>query len=206
MAQTLPRKGTLEVICGSMFSGKSEELIRKIRRALIAKKNIRVFKHSLDQRIVAGGEVTKEFVTSHNGNKVSAYSVDSALCIEELTTPDIDIVGIDEAQFFTHELVDVVLRLLDNGKIVIVAGLNLDFKAVPFGPMPTLMALSDTVTKLSAICIVCGADAYFSQRLVDNKPAKYDDPLIQTGAQESYQARCRNCFVIDRRSAWQKTL
>lgn len=200
MASEQPKKGCLEVVCGSMFSGKSEELIRKLRRAKIAKKKIIVFKPSIDHR------TSLAHVSSHDGNKVSAISVDSPLHIIEQTPIDTDIVGIDEAQFFSHELINTVLDLINDGKTVIIAGLNLDYRGVPFGPMPTLIALADRITKLSAICIVCGDEAYFSQRLVNGHPAKYEDPLVQIGAEEAYQARCRNCFIIDKKPLWQKTL
>ncbi|MCF7900393.1 thymidine kinase [Candidatus Babeliales bacterium] len=193
-------KGTLEVICGSMFSGKSEELIRQLKRSKIAQKETIAFKHSLDNRAAI------EYVVSHNDNRIPAFPIQDPQEILQLLTPDIKVIGIDEAQFFSHELIDVVLELVENGKHVIIAGLNLDFRAVPFGPMPTLMALADNVTKLSAVCIVCGDEAYFSQRLVNGKPAKYNDPLIKVGAQESYQARCRDCYSIDKKSVWQSSL
>lgn len=194
------KKGFLEVVCGSMFSGKSEELIRRLKRAKIAKKNIIVFKHSFDNR------TSTEHVASHNGNTIKAIPVEQAQLIAEKTPNNSDIVGIDEAQFFSHALIEVILDLVDAGKKVIIAGLNLDHRGVPFGPMPTLIAMADRVTKLSAICIVCGDEAFFSQRIVNGSPAKYDDPIIQVGAEESYQARCRNCFIVDKKPLWQKTL
>ena len=197
---TQTRKGRLEVICGSMFSGKSEELIRRLRRSTIAKKETLVFKPSIDTR------TTTEYISSHNGEQFKALSVDSPLSMEALILPSMHVIGIDEAQFFSHELINVVFSLVDSGKTVIVAGLNLDFRGIPFGPMPILMALADTVTKLSAICIICGDEAYFSQRIVNGKPAKYDDPIVQVGATEAYQARCRTCYVIDKSNLWQKTL
>lgn len=200
MSTEKKNKGTLEVICGSMFSGKSEELIRQLKRSKIAQKPTVVFKHCLDDR------TTIEYVVSHDGNKIPAFPIQDPQEILNLLTPEIQVVGIDEAQFFSHELIDVILQLVEDKKHVIVAGLNLDFRAVPFGPMPTLMALADHVTKLSAVCIVCGDDAYFSQRLVNGKPAKYNDPLIKVGAQEAYQARCRGCYSIDKKSVWQSSL
>lgn len=200
MHKTAPKKGRLEVVCGSMFSGKSEELIRRLKRAKIAKKEIIAFKHSFDNR------TTLEHVATHNGNTIEALAVEHASLIAKTTPLSAEVIGIDEAQFFTHELIEVALDLVESGKIVIIAGLNLDYRGVPFGPMPTLISLADNVTKLSAICIICGSDAYFSQRLVNGNPAKYDDPLIQIGAQDCYQARCRSCFVIDRKPLWQKTL
>jgi len=200
MFQPPVRKGKLEVICGSMFSGKSEELIRRLRRSIIAKKKTVVFRPTLDTRGLS------DCVASHNGATLQAIPIDSPLSLREALTGDIEVIGIDEAQFFSHELIDVVFSLVDEGKTVIVAGLNLDFRAIPFGPMPTLMAVADTVTKLSAVCIICGDEAYFSQRIVNGKPAKYDDPLVKVGAQETYQARCRSCYVIDKSNLWQKTL
>lgn len=200
MASEQQKKGRLEVVCGSMFSGKSEELIRRLRRAKIAKKKVIVFKPSIDHR------TSLAHVSSHNGNKFNAIAVDSPLHITEQTPLDTDVIGIDEAQFFSHELINTVLDLVDDGKTVIIAGLNLDHRGVPFGPMPTLIAMADNVTKLSAICMICGDEAYFTQRIVNGYPAKYDDPIIQIGAEESYQARCRNCFVMDKKPVWQKTL
>lgn len=189
--------GKLEVVCGSMFSGKSEELIRRLKRAKIARKSVIVFKHSFDNRAFI------EYVASHDGNKIAAISIENPLEIFEHLTADIEVVGIDEIQFFNNDVIAVVMRLIEAKKHVIVAGLNLDFRSVPFGPMPTLMAIADDVTKLTAICVECGADAYFTQRIVNGNPANYDDPIIQVGAQEQYQARCRGCFVIDKKPVWQ---
>lgn len=200
MSQSSIRKGKLEVICGSMFSGKSEELIRRLRRTIIARKKTIVFRPTLDTR----GH--SNCVASHSGATLKAISLDSPLSLRDALPGDVEVIGIDEAQFFSHELIDVVFGLVDEGKTVIVAGLNLDFRAIPFGPMPTLMAVADTVTKLSAVCILCGDEAYFSQRIVNGKPAKYDDPLVKVGAEETYQARCRSCYVIDKSNLWQKTL
>jgi len=200
MAQSSGSKGKLEVVCGAMYSGKSEELIRRLKRQKIAQKEVIVIKPTIDTRREA------DFVTSHDGSKIAAFAVEQATQIYDLITPTTRVVGIDEAQFFSHELVSVVLELIDKNITVIIAGLNLDFRSVPFGPMPTLMALADTVTKLSAVCVVCGDDAFFSQRLVDGQPARYEDKIIQVGAQEAYQARCRNCYVIDKRGLWQKTV
>jgi thymidine kinase len=185
-------KGSLEVICGSMFSGKSEELIRRLKRAQLAKQNVLVFKHSLDERTLL------DYVVSHNGNKIKAIPIDNPSFISSLMTPEIDVIGIDEVQFFSREIVNIVCTLIDQSKRVIVAGLDLDFRQHPFGSVPLLLAIADNVTKLKAICMLCGSDAHFSQRLVDDHPAKYDDPTILVGAQESYQARCRNCYKIDK--------
>lgn len=193
------KKGRLEVICGSMFSGKSEELIRRLRRAKIAKKKVITFKHSFDTRS------DLNHVASHDGSTLPALAIKNTSEILNYETDHVDVIGIDEVQFFSHESISVILQLLDQGKRVIVAGLNLDYRGVPFGPMPTLISLADTVTKLSAICIICGADAYFSQRIINGAPAPYDDKLIKVGAQEHYQARCRTCFVVDNEKVWQKT-
>lgn len=193
-------KGHLEVVCGSMFSGKSEELIRRIKRAKIAQKEVITFKHALDNR------TSIDYVVSHDGSKIEAHPIDNPYAMLPLVSASVHTVGIDEAQFFSHELINVIFDLLDQGKYVIVAGLNVDFRGVPFGPMPTLLAMADTVTKLSAICTLCGNDAYFSQRMVDGKPARADDALIKVGAQEAYQARCRECFIIDKRPQWQSSL
>jgi thymidine kinase len=183
----------LEVVCGPMFSGKSEELIRRMRRAKIARQSVLVFKPALDTR----GSV--EYVSSHNGTAIEAISVPTPAHIyEQALTRQATVIGIDEVQFFTKDIISVICALLDAHKRVIVAGLDLDFRGVPFGPMPTLLAIADKITKLQAICTECGHDAHFTQRLVDNVPAKHDDPIILVGAQEAYQARCRDCYRIDR--------
>lgn len=188
-----PLKGSLEVICGPMFSGKSEELIRRLRRARIARQNVITFKPQLDHRYGV------EFVSSHDGNKVQAYPLEHVEHILSLVEEHkAHVIGIDEAQFFPRELVSIVCQLIEQGKRVLVAGLDLDFRTVPFGCMPLLMAIADRVTKLQAICTECGHEATLTQRLVDGAPAKHDDPIILIGAQESYQARCRSCFNIDK--------
>jgi thymidine kinase len=187
------KQGILEVVCGSMFSGKSEELIRRLKRAEIAKLNVIAFKHDLDNR------KTTEYVISHNGNKIKAFATQDPNEILNLVNDQVEVVGIDEVQFFPKSVVNIICKLVDSGKKVIVGGLDLDFRGIPFGPMPVLMAIADRVTKLKAICIECGKDAHFSQRLVDGKPAKYHDPIILVGAQECYQARCRECFIIDKK-------
>lgn len=186
------KHGILEVICGPMFSGKSEELIRRLRRAKIAKQEVAVFKHALDDRH------TLEQVVSHNGDKIDAYATDDVQTILKLAQKNrIHVIGIDEVQFYTKDIISVICELVNNGKRVIVSGLDLDFRGVPFGPIPTLLAVADVITKLQSICTECGDNAHFSQRLINDKPAKYDDPVIQIGAQEAYQARCRSCYKID---------
>lgn len=184
--------GKLEIICGPMFSGKSEELIRRIRRAVIARQNVMTFKHSLDDRF------SFDCVSSHTGDKIDAQAVERPERILEFVSKGaVDVIGIDEIQFFSNNIIYVIDELVNQGKRVIAAGLDLDFKGVPFGAMPLLLTLAYDVVKLKAICSVCGADAAFSQRLINGKPAKYTDPIILIGAEESYQARCRNCYIIE---------
>lgn len=187
-------KGSLEVICGPMFSGKSEELIRRLRRANIAKQKIAVFKPELDTRRGVNR------VTSHNGNAMDAYPItDLTDILHHVTTHNIEVIGIDEVQFFPIGIIEVICTLVESGKRVIAGGLDLDFRGVPFGPIPTLLAVADNITKLRSICTVCCQDAHFTQRLVNNTPANFDDPIILLGADEAYQARCRNCYIIDKK-------
>ncbi len=177
--------GWIEVICGSMFSGKSEELIRRIRRSQFAKQKIAVFKPEIDNRF------SEEAVVSHNGTAVIAISIASSNQIEEFVTNDYDVIAIDEAQFFDEGIVDVVMELANRGFRVIVAGLDQDFRGEPFGPMPRLMAVAEHVTKLQAVCTVCGSPSSRTQRLINGTPAGYDDPVILVGASEAYEPRCR---------------
>lgn len=183
--------GKLEVICGSMFSGKSEELIRRLRRAEFAQLSLQVFKHNLDNR------ATTDHIHAHSGDKLPAMPADRAEYIETFTLESTQVVGIDEIQFFSSDILNVINKFIATGKRVIVAGLDLDFRASPFGCMPALLALADEVTKLKAVCMTCGLDAQFTQRLVNGHPAKVDDPLILIGAQECYQARCRRCYRLE---------
>jgi thymidine kinase len=178
-------KGLVEVIAGSMFSGKTEELIRRLRRAQIARQNIQVFKPAIDTRF------SETKVTSHSGSDFEATAVQSSLDILNHIEDDTTVVAIDEAQFFDMEMIQVVHRLADRGIRVLVAGLDMDFRGEPFGPMPTLMAQAERVDKLHAICMVCGDAASRTQRLIDGRPAKYDDPVVVVGASELYEARCR---------------
>jgi thymidine kinase len=182
----MKQSGWVEVICGSMFSGKSEELIRRVRRATYAKLSVRVFKPAIDDRY------DDEAVVSHNGSSTVARPVKSSDEILEHLHADVDIIGIDEVQFFDENIVEVVDELANKGIRVIVAGLDTDFRGEPFGPMPKLMALSESVTKLNAICPICGSPASRTQRLINGKPASYDDPVILVGASESYEPRCRH--------------
>lgn len=187
--------GWIELICGSMFSGKSEELIRRVKRAEIARQKVQVFKPRLDHRYGV------EAVSSHNGLQVSAVPVARASDILDQTDADTDVVAIDEVQFFDWEIAPVCNTLADHGKRVILAGLDTDFRGEPFGPMPLLMAQAEQVDKLSAICVVCGAPASRTQRLIDGQPARYDGDIILVGATELYEARCRHCHVISREEA-----
>lgn len=178
-------RGRLEVITGPMFCGKTDELLRRLRRASIARQNIQVFKPGFDIRYGS------EKVTSHAGNEYEAYPVENITEIPALLLDDVTVVAIDEAQFFREGIIPVVQDLVDRGIRVIVAGLDMDFRGVPFGQMPQLLALAEIVDKLHAICMVCGEEATRTQRLVDGEPAYYDDPIIIVGASEMYEARCR---------------
>lgn len=177
--------GWMEVICGSMFSGKSEELIRRIRRAEFAKQKIAVFKPQIDDRY------SEEAVVSHDGTSVIANPIAKANEIPLLVTDDFDVVAIDEAQFFDMDIIEVAISLADRGFRVIIAGLDQDFRGEPFGPMPQLMAVAELVTKLQAVCTVCGSPSSRTQRLIDGQPARYDEPIILVGASEAYEPRCR---------------
>jgi thymidine kinase len=177
--------GRIEVICGSMFCGKTEELIRRARRAVIAKQQVQVFKPNIDNRY------SIEHVTSHNGQNIEAVPLQRSNEILKELLPTTTVIAIDEVQFFDPEIVDVVNFLAEKGIRVIVAGLDTDFRAEPFGCMPQLMSIAEEVTKLHAICVVCGEEACRTQRLVNGKPARYDDPIILVGASEAYEARCR---------------
>ena len=178
--------GRIEVICGSMFCGKTEELIRRVRRAIIAKQKIKVFKPSLDDRYGI------QNITSHTGQTVAAVPVLDSSEILQIANGDTTVVAIDEAQFFDAGIVGVVQELVDKFDIrVIIAGLDLDFRGEPFGAMPQLLSIAEEVVKLHAICVVCGENASRTQRLVNGAPALYHDPIILVGAQESYEARCR---------------
>jgi thymidine kinase len=182
--------GWVEVVCGSMFSGKTEELIRRVRRARIAKQKVQVFKPQIDIRYQV------EKVSSHDGLYWEAIPVAHAREIVEHLEPDTNVVAVDEAQFFDWELSEVCRELAQRGLRVITAGLDMDFRGEPFGPMPLLMAEAEEVTKLQAICVVCGAPASRTQRLINEQPAGYDEPIILVGGSESYEARCRTCHQV----------
>lgn len=179
--------GWIELIVGPMFSGKSEELIRRIKRSIIANQKVIVFKPSIDNRY------EKDKIVSHNGIKIEALIVNDPWEIYQ-KSQNFDVIGIDEAQFFDNQLIEVVEKLADNGKRVIIAGLDQDFRGEPFSIIPHLMAIADSVDKLHAICVICGAVATKSQRLINGKPAPYNSPTIVIGANEIYQPRCRKCF------------
>jgi thymidine kinase len=185
-------QGSVEVICGSMFSGKTDELIRRLVRARIAKQKVQVFKPAIDMRYTAAK------VTSHAGADFDALPVDQAGEILKKVDPDTTVVGIDEAQFMDATLIEVVQKLADSGIRVVVAGLDMDFRGEPFGTMPMLMSRAERVDKLHAICMVCGDEASRTQRLVNGKPAKYDEPVVIVGAAELYEARCRAHHEVPR--------
>jgi thymidine kinase len=177
--------GSIEVITGSMFCGKTEELIRRLRRAAIARQKVQVFKPSIDNRYAI------EKVKSHSGSEFDAIPVENVNHIYEQLNQDTTVVGLDEAQFFSEEIIALAQSLANRDIRVIIAGLDTDFRGEPFGPMPTLMAMAERVDKLHAICMVCGESASRTQRLVNGKPARYDDPVVIVGASEMYEARCR---------------
>jgi thymidine kinase len=179
------KRGSVEVITGSMFCGKTDELIRRLRRATIANQKVQVFTPSIDDRYA----VSK--VASHAGTEFDATPIDTAADIRSHFEKDTTVVAIDEAQFLDKEIVSVVNYLADQGVRVIVSGLDTDFRGEPFGPMPIITAQAEKVDKLHAICMVCGEDASRTQRLVDGKPAHYNDPIVIVGADELYEARCR---------------
>nr|WGD82152.1 thymidine kinase [Bacillus subtilis]WGD84173.1 thymidine kinase [Bacillus subtilis]WGD94820.1 thymidine kinase [Bacillus subtilis] len=182
----MKQSGWLELICGSMFSGKSEELIRRVKRATYAKQEVRVFKPVIDNRY------SEAAVVSHNGTSMTSYAISSAADIWDHISESTDVIAVDEVQFFDQEIVEVLSSLADKGYRVIAAGLDMDFRGEPFGVVPNIMAIAESVTKLQAVCSVCGSPASRTQRLIDGKPASYDDPVILVGASESYEARCRH--------------
>jgi len=184
--------GSIEVITGSMFCGKTEETIRRLRRATIAKQKVQVFKPLIDTRY------DEKKVTSHAGNVFDAIPIREAREILDHLKPETTVVAIDEAQFFDEAIVLIALDLADRGIRVIIAGLDMDFRGEPFGPMPQLMAHAEYVDKLHAICVICGEEASRTQRLVDGKPARYDDPVVIVGAAELYEARCRKHHEVPR--------
>jgi thymidine kinase len=186
--------GWIEVIAGVMFSGKTEELIRRVRRAIIARKRVQVFKSHLDGRY-AGIYA----ISSHDGRSVEAVPVDSSAQIAQSLDPMAQVIAIDEAQFLDDSVVELTASLAARGRRVILAGTDTDFRGEPFGPLPQLMAVAEVVDKLHAICVLCGFPASRNQRLVEGRPARYDSPVIHVGGTESYEARCRACHEVPRR-------
>ena len=182
--------GWIETITGSMFSGKSEELIRRLRRGIYAKQKVIVFKPAIDDRY------HKEKVVSHDGNEIEAINISTSREVLNQDLDNVDVIGIDEVQFFDGEIVNIVEQLAKNGHRVVVAGLDMDFRGEPFEPMPKLLAVSEQVTKLQAVCAVCGSPSSRTQRLINGEPAKIDDPIILVGANESYEPRCRAHHIV----------
>ncbi len=195
------KPGWIEVVCGVMFSGKTEELIRRTRRAIIAKKNVQAFKSHLDSRYSG-----IHSITTHDGISVEARPIDSPLEIVENVRPDTQVVAIDEAQFLDRGIVQAATALANRGVRVIIAGTDTDFRGEPFGAMPELMAVAEIVDKLHAICVRCGGPACRNQRLIDGRPALYESPTIMVGGTESYEARCRHCHSIPRKDENQRQL
>lgn len=175
------RRGRIEVICGSMFSGKTEELIRRLKRATFAKQRVEIFKPAIDTRY------SEQAVVSHDNNSIQSTPVDSSASIL-LFSSEIDVVGIDEAQFFDDGLINVCNKLANRGIRVIIAGLDMDFKGIPFGPIPALCAIADEVTKVHAICVKCGNLAYVSHRTVAN------EKRVLLGEKQEYEPLCRCCY------------
>lgn len=182
----MKQSGWLEIICGSMFSGKSEELIRRVRRATFAKQEVKVFKPVIDNRY------SEESVVSHNGTAIICKPISKSEEIFEHITEKTDVIAVDEVQFFDEDIADVLTLLANQGYRVIAAGLDQDFRGEPFSIVPKLMSLAELVTKLQAVCSVCGSPASRTQRLINGQPASYDDPIILVGASESYEPRCRH--------------
>jgi thymidine kinase len=187
---TRPGLGWIEVITGSMFSGKSEELIRRVRRAQIARQRVQLFKPKVDDRYAG------DHIVSHSEMKMPSLVVGSSKEVLERVEDRTEVVGIDEGQFFDAGLVQVVNAMADRGVRVIVAGTDMDFRGEPFGPIPQLLAVAERVDKLHAICVVCGELATRNQRLIDGRPAPAEGPTIQVGGSESYEARCRACHQV----------
>lgn len=184
------KMGSIEVICGPMFAGKSEEIIRRIRRIQYAKKNVVCFKPSIDDRY------SVDEIVSHNHNKAKSYVISSSKDIAKYINDETYAVVIDEVQFLDDGIVDVCVKLADNGIRVIVGGLDTDFRGEPFSIMPDLLARAESVTKLTAICVKCGENATRTQRIVNGVPAFFDDPIVIVGASESYEPRCRRCHEV----------
>lgn len=188
--ETEHRSGWIEVVCGVMFSGKSEELIRRVKRAAIARQQVQVFKPDIDNRY------EPLFVNSHSGIKLQAISIKQSDNVLKFLEPETNVVAIDEIQFFEPDMVDIVEKLAGKGIRVILAGLELDFRGEPFGIMPQILCVAEYIDKLHAICVKCSAPATRTQRLINGRPANYNDPVIMVGASEAYEPRCRDCHII----------
>ena len=186
-----PQGGWIEVVSGVMFSGKSEELMRRVRRAILARKTVQVFKSYLDDRY--GG---LQFVSSHDGRRVESIPIQSSLELAQNVRHDTQVIAVDEVQFLDDGVVGVLNALADEGRRVIVAGTDMDFAGRPFGPMGHLLAVAEMIDKLHAICVRCGDPATRNQRLIDGRPAPAEGPVIQVGGLESYEARCRRCHEV----------
>lgn len=184
------KNGFIEVVCGPMFAGKTEELIRRIKRLEYAKQNVLVFKPTIDDRYA------KEEIVSHNLSKKPSIIIDKSVEIMTFIHDDVDAVVIDEVQFFDHDIIAIAEKLADQGIRVIVGGLDRDFRGEPFGPMPELLARAEFVTKLTAICVKSGLPATRTQRIINGKPANYSDPTILVGADESYEPRSRHYHEV----------
>ena len=193
--------GWMEVIAGVMFSGKCEELLRRVRRAMIARKRVQLFKSRLDERYAG-----LYAVSSHDGRTASAIPVDSAAQIGMRLDPTAQVIAIDEAQFLDAGIVELATSLAARGRRVILAGTDTDFRGQPFGAMPQLMAVAEVVDKLHAICVLCGGPASRNQRLIGGHPAPWDSPTIMVGAADSYEARCRACHQVPRKDEGQGSL
>lgn len=194
------RLGYVEVITGCMFAGKTEELIRRINVLEFAKKKVLVFKPLIDNRY------SENAIVSHAGSQATSINAKDArevysYCIQH---PEYDVIAIDEVQFYDEDIILVIEELAKMGKRVMVAGLDTDFRGEPFGVMPKLLTMAEFVTKLTAVCVQCGSPATRTQRLVNDKPAKYSDPIIMVGAAEAYEARCRHCHQIEGKPTYQQ--
>ena len=195
------RPGWIEVISGVMFAGKTEELIRRVRRAVIARRKVQVFKSHLDARYAG-----IYHVATHDGMTVEAEPVDSAEQVMRAFRDDTEVVAVDEVQFLDEGIVEVADALANRGVRVVLAGTDVDFRGLPFGALPTLMCIAEVVDKLHAICVVCGGPATRNQRLIDGAPAPWSSPTIMVGGRESYEARCRHCHRVPRADADQTAL
>ena len=193
--------GWIEVIAGVMFSGKSEELMRRVRRSTIARKRVQVFKSHLDARY--GGVLR---LSSHDGRMLDAIPVDTSAQIAQRIDPAAQVIAVDEAQFLDDGIVPLATSLAERGRRVVLAGTDTDFRGEPFGPMARLLAVAEVVDKLHAICVLCGAPASRNQRLIDGRPAPYDSPTIMVGGSDTYEARCRACHQVPRKDERQTTL